>query len=77
MEDIELATGTTLDCAAQLFGLKRQSWEWDESLRLRIIDAYNKHISLRPVMEIKKPECECGKDKHNFANHSNWCPLFT
>lgn len=18
--------------------------------------------------------CECGKDKHGFANHSNWCP---
>jgi len=18
--------------------------------------------------------CQCGKDKHGFANHSNWCP---
>lgn len=21
-----------------------------------------------------KSVCECGKDKHGFANHSNWCP---
>lgn len=19
-------------------------------------------------------KCECGKDKHGFANHSRWCP---
>lgn len=19
-------------------------------------------------------QCECGKDKHGFANHSTWCP---
>lgn len=19
--------------------------------------------------------CECGKDKHGFASHSNWCPM--
>lgn len=19
-------------------------------------------------------QCECGKDKHGFANHSRWCP---
>ena len=21
-------------------------------------------------------ECECGKDKHNFAKHSDWCPKY-
>ena len=20
------------------------------------------------------PKCECGKDKHNFTSHSDWCP---
>lgn len=20
------------------------------------------------------PNCECGKDKHNFTSHSDWCP---
>lgn len=22
----------------------------------------------------KDVDCECGKDKHGFANHSRWCP---
>jgi len=26
---------------------------------------------------IKKTKiCECGKEKHGFANHSDWCPLY-
>ncbi len=20
-------------------------------------------------------QCECGKEKHGFANHTNWCPI--
>lgn len=23
----------------------------------------------------KFQECECGKEKHGFASHSNWCPI--
>jgi hypothetical protein len=23
------------------------------------------------------PVCECGKEKHGFASHSDWCKLFT
>ena len=25
-----------------------------------------------PVAEVKT--CECGMEKHGFANHSTWCP---
>jgi hypothetical protein len=25
-------------------------------------------------VEIKLKECECGTEKHGFANHSTWCP---
>lgn len=28
--------------------------------------------SIIPIMDSKV--CECGKDKHWFASHSNWCP---
>ena len=24
----------------------------------------------------KTVRCECGKEKHNFASHSDWCPKF-
>ena len=24
--------------------------------------------------EIKLKECQCGMEKHGFANHSTWCP---
>jgi hypothetical protein len=24
----------------------------------------------------KTIRCECGKEKHNFATHSDWCPKF-
>lgn len=24
----------------------------------------------------KEKVCECGKDKHGFANHSDWCPKY-
>lgn len=27
-----------------------------------------------PVKKAK--ECECGADKHGFANHSDWCPKY-
>lgn len=28
------------------------------------------------TINIKSPICECGKDKHGFASHSNWCEKF-
>ena len=24
---------------------------------------------------IKSPKCECGKEKHGFANHTTWCDI--
>jgi hypothetical protein len=29
-----------------------------------------------PGFEIKLKECECGMEKHGFANHSYWCAKF-
>ena len=26
------------------------------------------------VKKLSGTECECGKDKHGFASHCNWCP---
>lgn len=29
---------------------------------------------IKPLEKINlNPVCECGKDKHGFASHSNWC----
>lgn len=28
------------------------------------------------VASVKTKVCECGKEKHGFARHSNWCELF-
>ena len=30
---------------------------------------------LKTPTEIKA-RCECGKDKHGFANHCDWCPSY-
>ena len=35
---------------------------------LRPEDILRKHVML--------PICECGKDKHGFANHSTWCQKY-
>lgn len=34
-----------------------------------------KDISVNPLDNLVKPSiCECGKDKHGFAEHTSWCP---
>jgi len=30
----------------------------------------------RRTASIVKSECECGKEKHGFASHSDWCKLY-
>ena len=61
--DIEVASGSALDYLAELCGVKRYPFESDANFRNRI-------------KKSASPVCECGKDKHNFSTHSNWCPKY-
>ena len=36
------------------------------------LDTHKQYIS---TTEVKRKVCECGKEKHGFANHSDWCDL--
>ncbi len=28
-----------------------------------------------PIQQISKPACQCGKEKHGFAKHADWCDI--
>jgi len=43
----------------------------DSKSQENYLELYDKMTSLA-----KYPECECGKDKHGFAKHSDWCPKY-
>lgn len=48
---------------------KETDQAWKEVAKL----ATEKFLTGTFVITPNKPVCECGKEKHGFANHSNWC----
>ncbi len=38
-------------------------------------DVWERELVNYTVLEPKPKECECGKVKHNFASHAQWCPV--
>lgn len=37
------------------------------------IDSFLESLEYPQYLDMST-QCECGKDKHGFANHSTWCP---
>lgn len=53
---------------------------WLPSTRYEIEGVSNKakvdfHDDISIPDFLLKKTCECGKDKHDFASHSTWCPI--
>ena len=51
-------------------------WVWDYKTHKK--KAVQSHYIWTPqeLLSTMKYECECGADKHGFANHSDWCPKY-
>ena len=43
--------------------------ESDAELRIRLLEMISKDSTNVSIVV-----CECGTEKHGFANHSTWCP---
>lgn len=63
--------------------MSQQSYFW--SIMSNGCTYYGIHeIDITPIKEdetqliniCKVSVCECGKDKHNFTTHSDWCPKY-
>jgi hypothetical protein len=61
-------------------------WTWDAQLYHWVRGYGGDHSQVKPgdiqdfsrvvldnLHNIAEPVCECGKDKHGFANHTRWC----
>jgi hypothetical protein len=68
-----------LDSVAALHGFTRHPMETEVELRNRVLESMRTPEPEKKYdkgFEIKLKECECGKEKHGFASHSHWCPVF-
>jgi hypothetical protein len=69
-------------CAGEIYRLEKNGRYYHTSendlslISSSLLTLSENELKMKPLDETKVKTCECGKDKHGFGSHSNWCDLY-